>query len=67
MNIQEPEKQTSDQIPQANTTTKQVVGLVKEGGRLIFIYKLFLLRSNLPFPFLDHHRQFSSHSLRVLV
>ena len=27
-------KQTLDQIPQANTNAKKIVGLVKEGGRI---------------------------------
>ena len=34
MNGQELVKQTLDQIPQANTNAKQIVGLVKEGGRI---------------------------------
>ena len=31
---QELAKQTLDQIPQANSNAKQIVGLVKEGGRI---------------------------------
>jgi hypothetical protein len=27
-------KQTLDQIPQANSSTKRIIGLVKEGGRI---------------------------------
>lgn len=27
-------KQTFDQIPQANTNAKRIVGLIKEGGRI---------------------------------
>ena len=34
MNGQELVKQTLDQIPQANTNAKRIVGLVKEGGRI---------------------------------
>jgi len=34
MNGQELVKQTLDQIPQANTNAKTIVGLVKEGGRI---------------------------------
>ena len=34
MNGQELVKQTLDQIPQANANAKQIVGLVKEGGRI---------------------------------
>ena len=31
---QELAKQTLDQIPQANSNAKRIVGLVKEGGRI---------------------------------
>ena len=34
MNGQELVKQTLDQIPQANSNAKRIVGLVKEGGRI---------------------------------
>lgn len=34
MDGQEIVKQTLDQIPQANANAKQIVGLVKEGGRI---------------------------------
>ncbi|MBO5953270.1 MAG: DUF3892 domain-containing protein [Oscillospiraceae bacterium] len=34
MGGQELVKQTLDQIPQANTNAKRIVGLVKEGGRI---------------------------------
>ena len=34
MNGHELVKQTLDQIPQTNSSTKQIVGLVKEGGRI---------------------------------
>ena len=34
MNVQELVKQTLDQIPQANSNAKRIVGLVKEGGRI---------------------------------
>lgn len=34
MDGQELIKQTLDQIPQANTNAKRIVGLVKEGGRI---------------------------------
>ena len=34
MDGQELAKQTLDQIPQANTNAKRIIGLVKEGGRI---------------------------------
>ncbi len=34
MDGQELVKQTLDQIPQANTNAKRIIGLVKEGGRI---------------------------------
>jgi len=34
MDGQELVKQTLDQIPQANSNAKQIIGLVKEGGRI---------------------------------
>ena len=34
MDGQELAKQTLDQIPQANTNAKRIVGLVKDGGRI---------------------------------
>ena len=34
MNGQELVKQTLDQIPQANSNAKRIVGLIKEGGRI---------------------------------
>ena len=34
MNRQELVKQTLDQIPQASTNAKRIVGLVKEGGKI---------------------------------
>lgn len=34
MGGQELVKQTLDQIPQANSNAKQIIGLVKEGGRI---------------------------------
>ena len=35
MNGQELVKQTLDQIPQANSNAARIIGLVKEGGRII--------------------------------